>query len=209
MLPHLLPDIMKQLDPGQKGWVSDMGFAPINSMPDCRLHKGHTMWLINHVHCPSKSLVLNGISYPIKDFLNDILGFNNGNIPVPLPRKGIYKSKPFKGKKEFRSEEAGRGLKLAEAIAALVKMQDKEEFCRQFIMVFNCAYFATTSGLNLNRIYMDMFKNSGDIKQRNWPEFAADYLIQGIEDFQNSSVTNVNIHGCVGILPVSSKIFLA
>jgi len=106
-------------------------------------------------------------------------------------------------KKGFRSEEAGRELKLDKAADELVKMHDKEDFCREFIMLSICVYLAPTSGHILNRCYMDIFNNSEHIKGMNWPEFVVDYLIKKIEDFIKSTVTNVNIHGCVGILPVS------
>jgi hypothetical protein len=91
------------------------------------------MWLIHQVDCATKSLVINGIPYPIKDHIHDILGFSNENIHVPLPCSGKSKSKPFKGRKNSDLKQQGGEQNLVDAIDELVKMQDKEQFCRQFV----------------------------------------------------------------------------
>lgn len=34
----------------------------------------------------------------------------------------------------------------------------------------------------------------------NWCEYVADYLIQGIREYNESNATNIFVHGCVHIL---------
>jgi hypothetical protein len=50
-----------------------------------------------------------------------------------LPCSGKSKSKPFKGRKNSDLKQQGGEQNLVDAIDELVKMQDKEQFCRQFV----------------------------------------------------------------------------
>jgi hypothetical protein len=58
--PHLLHDLFKRLDKDQKIWVDELGFGVLLSMLNCRLPRGLTVWLINHVCWKKRALVVGG-----------------------------------------------------------------------------------------------------------------------------------------------------
>lgn len=112
----------------------------------------------------------------------------------------------------FKDEDARRGQKLLKAVEDMLKykeIEQKEKFYAAFMEVILCAYLASTTGSNINRNYcLDAFANVDEIYQLNWCQFAADYLIQSIREYQQSKVPNINVHGCLHILVVMTFVFV-
>ena len=124
-----------------------------------------------------------------------------------MPRPGRVRAKPFRGKTDLKSATAGRGESLKEATDRMLtykEEKDKDKFCLCFMQVILCAYLAPTTGYQINRSYLlGALKDLSDIPRMNWCRFAAEYLIEAINESRENKVPNLNVGGCVHILHVS------
>jgi hypothetical protein len=204
--PHLLHDLFKKLDKEQKKWVEELGFGVLLSMPNCRLPKGLTVWLINHVSWKKRALVVGGKTIRIKDVIKKLLGIPDGPFAVPMPRSNRGKSKvpnPTFQEKDTKTEKSLRGISYKETLESLIANHDSVQFKRDFMLYVLCIYFAPSSGHFINRSYSPIVSNVDLIKDMNWCEHVADFLIEGIREYRESNAANVNVHGCVHVLLVS------
>ncbi|XP_071675838.1 uncharacterized protein [Lolium perenne] len=201
--PHLLFDLVKSLDSDQRKWVDELGFGIVLSMPNCRLPKDLTVWLVNHFSWKKQALTVRGQAVPIKPLLNKLLGIPDGPFPVPLPRSKRGKSKciyPTDEEKEMKEEKGARGLSYKSSYESLIANRDPVQFKRSFMLYVLCIYFAPSSGHFINMGYSPIVSNVDIIKDMNWCDHVADVLIEGIHDYRDSKAVNVNVHGCVHVL---------
>jgi hypothetical protein len=201
--------LFKRLDKDQKRWVKEIGFGALLSMPNCRLPKGLTVWLINHVSWKKRALVVGGKTFLIKNFIKQLLGIPDGPFPVPMPRSNRGKSKvpiPSLEEKDTKSDKSSRGISYKDTLEALIGNHDPVQFKREFMLYVLCIYFAPSSGHFINRSYSAIVSNVDLIKDMNWCEHVADFLIEGIREYRDSKAANVNVHGCVHVLLVSKTV---
>lgn len=201
--PHLLFDLLKSLDRDQRQWVDDLGFGILLSMPNCRLPKDLSVWLVNHFSWRKQALSVRGRTIKIKPVMKKLLGIPDGPFPVPLPRskrgksKGIY---PTDEDKEMKDEKTARGLSYKATYESLIANHDAVQFKRSFMLYVLCIYFAPSSGHFINLSYSPIVSNVDLIKDMNWCDHVADVLIEGIREYRDSKAMNVNVHGCVHVL---------
>ena len=167
---------------------------------------------MKRVDCDSKCLVFRNRKVSIVQVVENLLKLPALDKAVPMPRPGRVRDKPFRGKTELKSATAGRGESLKEAIDRMLTYKaekDKDKFCLCFMQVILCAYLAPTTGYQINRSYLlGALKDLSDIPRMNWCRFAAEYLIEAINESRENKVTNLNVGGCVHILHVSFHIHI-
>lgn len=201
--PHLLFDLLKNLDIDQRKCFDELGFGILLSMPNCRLPKDLTVWLVNHFSWKKQALTVRGRTVPIKLLMKKLLGIPDGPFPVPLPRSKRGKSKciyPTEEDKEMKDEKGARGLSYKATYESLISTHDPVQFKRSFMLYVLCIYFAPSSGHFINLGYSPVMSNVDLIKDMNWRDHVANVLIEGIREYRDSKAVNVNIHGCVHVL---------
>jgi hypothetical protein len=122
-----------------------------------------------------------------------------------MPRSNRGKSKgpnTTLQEKDTKADKSGRGISYKETFEALIANHDPVQFKRDFILYVLCIYFAPSSGHFINRSYSAIISNVELIKDMNWCEHVAEFLIEGIREYRESRAANVNVHGCVHVLLV-------
>lgn len=199
--PHLLVDLVRNLDTDQRKWVEEIGFAVFLSMPNCGLPKDLTVWLVNQCSWKDKALIVRGRPIKIKTLIKKLLGIPDGPYAVPLPRSKRGKAKGSTDEdKELKEEKGARCLSSKSTLESLVATHDPEQFKRSFMLYVLCIYLAPSSGHYVNLSYSPIVNNVEIIKDMNWCDHVADVLIEGIREYRESKAANVNVHGCVHVL---------
>jgi hypothetical protein len=205
--PHLLVDLVRNLDTDQRKWVEEIGFAVFLSMPNCGLPKDLTVWLVNQCSWKDKALIVRGRPIKIKTLIKKLLGIPDGPYAVPLPRSKRGKAKGSTDEdKELKEEKGARCLSSKSTLESLVATHDPEQFKRSFMLYVLCIYLAPSSGHFVNLSYSPSVNNVEIIKDMNWCDHVADVLIEGIREYRESKAANVNVHGCVHVLIVSQMV---
>jgi hypothetical protein len=153
--------------------------------------------------------VVGGKTIRIKDVIKKVLGIPDGPFPVPMPRSNRGKSKgpnTTLQEKDTKADKSGRGISYKETFEALIANHDPVQFKRDFMLYVLCIYFAPSSGHFINRSYSAIISNVDLIKDMNWCEHVAEFLIEGIREYRESRAANVNVHGCVHVVLVRKQL---
>lgn len=204
--PHKVHEIVKPLNETQRGWVAELGFAHFLDMPNCRLPRAITLWLIDQVDWKKKTLVIRGKHIKIRKLVKRMLGVHDGRIEVPIPRHGPGKHKvrdPTEEEKEYRQESRGSGKPVKHFVDKLAGIMDREKFKKYFLLIVLCVYLAPASGHVMNRNFLSIVQNLDRIPEMDWCTFVADCIADGVRMYRESRAANINVHGCLHVLLVS------
>src|SRR4051794_20377265 len=91
--PHLIPELMKDLNPKQREWVKNIEFDSFQDMIESRMPKPLTIWLVDRVNTSDGTLEVCGIPVDIRKAVRSIMKLPYRDMKVPLPLNGRSRTK--------------------------------------------------------------------------------------------------------------------
>lgn len=163
------------------------------SITEFELNRDLTLWLVDQFNCDTEALEFeSGISIPVRPLVKSVLGIPSGTIEVVQDSdvdNALYRR--FVDRRTLY----GVGVELR-------YITEEEPFCINFMMVILGFYLAPSKTFHINKSFLRVAQQVGNLSQMDWCNFTATYLFKGIREFKESDAPYVHLKGCLHILSV-------